>query len=121
MHKYGSLLLGFMVSGVVLANPITITNSARVPLSVKINGICSSEYGVIKPSTAGTVNEAALKKLCGNNANHCLAEVVNSTTCHGNLAANFYFHTKNGLSGEGSSKPPFNLFIRKYGVTITQS
>lgn len=121
MHKYGSLLLGCLVSGVVLANPITITNSARVPLSVKINGMCSSEYGVIKPSTAGTVDEAKLTLLCKNNANHCLAEVVNSTTCHGLLAASFYFHTKNGLSGESTSRPPFNLFIRKYGVTITQS
>lgn len=120
MQKYGCLLLGLMVSGVVLANPITITNSARVPLSVKINGLCSSQYGVIQPSTSGTVNEATLKSLCKNNANHCLAEVVNSTTCHGNLAANFYFHTKNGLSGEGSYYPPFTMFIRKFGITITQ-
>lgn len=121
MKQYGCFLVGLVMSSVVMANPITITNSSRSSFTVSVNGTCLGAYGIIKPMSAATADENKLKNLCKNNSAHCLAEVYNSTTCSGDLAGNYYFHTKNGLSGEHRAVPPFNMFIRKYGVTFTQS
>lgn len=103
-----------------LANPITITNSSRNVLSVRVNGQCSREFGVIKLLTSATVDEAALVRLCRTTSLHCIAEVYGSTTCQDRFIGYFYFNTGSGTSGEGSAVPPYVITIKRFEVVFSQ-
>ena len=102
------------------ATQITITNSTTSLASVRINGTCSKEYGVLKVLSSGTVDTTILAQLCGINAGHCLAEVFASTTCQDRLMAYFFFNTAKGNTGEGAAVSPYRLAIKPYAVTVSQ-
>lgn len=114
------LITALMASTVALANPMTITNTSKNVLSVRVNGQCSREFGVIKVYTSSTVNEDVLMRLCGATSGHCIAELYSSTTCQDKFVGYFYFSTSRGSSGEGSVVPPYRMTIRPFEVVISQ-
>lgn len=114
------LITALLSSTCALANPITITNTTRSVLSVRVNGQCSREFGIIKSYTSSTVNEDVLTRLCGANAGHCIAEMYSSTSCQDRFAGYFYFSANRGTSGEGSVVSPYKMTIRTFEVVITQ-
>lgn len=115
-----SAMIFTLLPGVVLAKPLTITNSTKVPITVRVHGECSREFGLIRVLTSSTVDEAALNRLCRNDAAHCFVEIFNSTTCQDKFMGYFYFHTVNGPSGEGSTVPPYKMVVRNYQVVFSQ-
>lgn len=121
MNLIKSFLLSACLSSTcVFANPLTITNTSKNVLSVRVNGQCSREFGVIKVFTSHTVNEDALTHLCGANSGHCIAEVYSSTTCQDRFVGYFYFHTNKGTTGEGSVVAPYKMTIRPFEVVFAQ-
>jgi hypothetical protein len=121
MKLASSLLITALLSSTcALANPMTITNTSKNVLSVRVNGQCSREFGIIKSFTSSTVNEDVLTRLCGANAGHCIAEMYSSTSCQDRFVGYFYFSANKGTSGEGSVVAPYKMAIRTYEVVVSQ-
>jgi hypothetical protein len=114
-----SLILSLSFSSANAAQ-FTVTNSTKGLVSVRINGSCSKEFGVLKVLTSATVDGSVLSRYCGAVSTHCLAEVFASTTCQDGLIGYFYLNTAVGNTGEGNAVAPYRMVIKPFRVTVSQ-
>lgn len=93
------------------AKSLTIVNSTKQPFSVRVNNLCSSEFGVIKKNSTKTVAEEKLNQLCAQNSSNCEAMIFKSKNCTGNQIGNFMFDTKTGLKNNFKSAKNYSMTL----------
>jgi len=110
----GTLVLSMSVH----ANPMSVVNWSNSTVSVIVNGTCSTRYGNISSMASVLVETTKLKDQCGANASHCYTQLIDAPSCNGSAVAAFYFNTKTGTPGEGSSAQYYLLSIKENRVTL---
>lgn len=104
----------------VFAYPLSISNLSKSFISVKINGACSPDYGVINSMVTHTVETARIQSVCGAKAARCLGQLYNNQNCSGTSIADFYFNTKTRTTGEAAAVAPYSIRVEPSRVTLLQ-
>lgn len=110
------ILAATATSAYAMNGDLTVTNSTKQLISVRLNGHCSKDFGVINRNTSAVVSERNLNNYCQTNKSHCLAQVFSSKNCDKIAVGHFYFNTSSGTSGEGSAVGRYSMEIKQHQV-----
>lgn len=102
------------------AEDLRIENQTHKKLSFKINHICSSTFGVIRPHRTKLIPEALFKAACSGQDSRCIVDVYHSGNCTHEHVATWQMRNDNGLERVLFSGP-YVVTWRPFYVSLTEA
>ncbi|HLB43477.1 MAG: hypothetical protein A3F42_05295 [Gammaproteobacteria bacterium RIFCSPHIGHO2_12_FULL_37_34] len=116
----------FSISLLANAADLTFANDTNVDLTVRINNVCSTQFGVIEQHTEKVITETNLQEACKYNQSNCSIQVFNTANCTGTHIETIVLNTSNGIvsleggdnDGQGNKyywkADSFNLYVSSH-------
>ena len=108
------------VSSLVYAANLTFANDTNVDLTVRVNNICSNEFGVLVQHTEKVITDENLQKACKNNQS-CFIEIFNDANCTGTKIEKIILDKNDGvvsLEGGDNNGAGNQYFWRANGFNL---